>query len=151
MNIRRTVGHAAFAVLPTVLSVLVLVTTHRFRLELLGVGLPAGLLLGAVYQVGACMVLWGGAGSRLPLLVSGALWGVLATPFLARGAGGGVLLPAAIGDQAQYSGWIVQGLGMGIPFLAAALLSLPAVRRLSVARTAAAQARAREAQGARSS
>lgn len=150
MNIRRTVGHAAFAVLPTVLSVLVLVTVHRLTLDLLGITIPAGLLLCTVYQVMTCAFLWAVTGSRLPLAVSGALWGILATPFLGNGAGGGVLLPGVIGDQAQYSGWIVQGLGMGIPFLAAGLLSLPAVRRLEQARTGAREARARAEEGQRS-
>ena len=69
-------------------------------------------------------------GTRFPLLVLGALWGILATPFLGEGAGGGVLMPAEIAGQAQFSGWIVQGLGVGIPYLTALVITLaPRSRR----------------------
>jgi hypothetical protein len=118
---------AAMALVLTVVSVLLLITTHRMRLALGGVDLPVGLLFGGAFQILTCVFLYAATGSRLPLVVLGALWGLLAAPFLGRGAGGGVLLPAVIGEQAQFSGWIVQGLGVGIPFLVAAVITV--VRR----------------------
>lgn len=58
------------------------------------------------------------------MLVLGCLWGMLATPFLGESVGGGVLLPAMIGDVPQLSGWVIQGLGLAIPFLAAAVITV---------------------------
>lgn len=124
-------GQAALAILPTILSVLLMLTTHRLRLELGGVQLPVGLLFGAVYQTVTSIFLWSLTGSRLPVVVLGGLWGLAAMPFLGRGVGGGVLLPGVIGDQVQYSGWIVQLLGIGIPFLVAGILTLARIRELS--------------------
>lgn len=122
-------GQGAIAVLPAIISVLLMVTTHRWRVELGPVEIPAGLLLGAAYQVATCVFLWAMTASRMPLVVLGALWGLLATPFLGQGAGGGVLMPAVIGEQAQFSGWIVQALGFGIPFAAAGWITLRRRRR----------------------
>ena len=120
---------AAMAVVLAIISVLLLITTHRVELGLFGVQLPAGLVFGAVFQVVACVFLWSATGSRMPLVVLGSLWGLLATPFLGRGVGGGVLLPAEIAEQPQYSGWIVQILGIGIPFAIAALITLVRISR----------------------
>ena len=117
-------GQGAVAILPAIISVLLMITTHRLRVELGGVELPVGLLLGAAYQVLTCVFLWAVTVSRLPLVILGGLWGLLSMPFLGNGVGGGVLMPGALGEQPQYSGWIVQLLGVGIPFLAAGLLSL---------------------------
>jgi hypothetical protein len=120
-------GQAAMAVGLTVVSVLLLVTTHRLEVAVLGVDLPAGLLFGAAFQVVVCLFLWASTGTRFPLLVLGALWGLLAGPFLGEGAGGGVLMPAEIAGEVQLSGWVVQAIGIGIPFLVALALTL--VRR----------------------
>jgi hypothetical protein len=120
-------GQAAMAVVLTVVSVLLLVTTHRLEVAVLGVDLPAGLLFGAAFQVVVCLFLWASTGTRFPLLVLGALWGLLAGPFLGEGAGGGVLMPAEIAGEVQLSGWVVQAIGIGIPFLVALALTL--VRR----------------------
>lgn len=117
-------GQGAVAILPAIISVLLMITTHRLRVELGGIELPVGLLLGAAYQVLTCVFLWAVTASRLPLVILGGLWGLLSMPFLGNGVGGGVLMPGALGEQPQYSGWIVQLLGVGIPFLAAGLLSL---------------------------
>jgi hypothetical protein len=118
------IGQAAMAVVLTLVSVPLLLTTHRLELTVLGADLPAGLLFGAVFQVVVSLFLWAATGSRLPVLVLGALWGLVASPFLGRGAGGGVLLPAEIAGEAQLSGWIVQGIGIGIPFLVALAVTL---------------------------
>lgn len=115
---------AAMALVLAIVSVLLMLTTHRVELQLLGADLPVGLLFGAVFQVVACAFLWAATGSRLPLIVLGCLWGVLATPFLGEGAGGGVLLPAMLLDVPQYSGWIVQGIGLLVPFLVAGLITV---------------------------
>lgn len=118
---------AAMAVVLAIVSVLLMITTHRVELTVLGLDLPVGLLFGALFQVVTCVFLWAATGSRLPLLVLGCLWGVLAMPFLGEGVGGGVMMPAMLGTEPQYSGWIVQGLGLVIPFLIAGLITL--VRR----------------------
>jgi hypothetical protein len=127
----QRLGQAAMALLPAVLSVLLMVPTHRLRWEALGVDWPIGLLFGAAFQVVCCLFLYGVTGSRLPLVVLGSLWGILAMPFLGRGLGGGVMLPAVIGDQVQLSGWILQGLGIGIPFLVAGVITVQRVREAS--------------------
>lgn len=128
-SLSARLAQAAMAVVLTVISVLLLVTTHRLEITLLGVELPAGLLFGALFQVTTCGFLWAATGSRFPLLVLGCLWGVLAMPFLGESAGGGVLMPAVLGDVPQYSGWIVQGIGLVIPFLFAGMLTVARRRR----------------------
>ncbi|MGP9537640.1 hypothetical protein ACT3SP_06485 [Brachybacterium sp. AOP43-C2-M15] len=128
-SIGSRLSQAAMAVVLAVISVMLLLTTHRLEAGLLGVDLPVGLLFGAALQVVICLFLWAATGSRFPLLVLGCLWGVLAVPFLGEGVGGGVLLPAALGDQVQYSGWIVQGIGLVVPFAAAAAITLARRRR----------------------
>lgn len=123
-------AQAAMAIVLAIVSVLLMVATHRAEVTLAGIDLPAGLVLGAVLQVVISVFLWAATGTRFPLLVLGSLWGILATPFLGEGAGGGVLMPAEIAGQAQFSGWIVQGLGVGIPFLTALVITLaPRSRR----------------------
>ena len=124
ISLGARIGQAAMAVVLTLVSVPLLLTTHRLELTVLGADIPAGLLFGAVFQVVVSLFLWAATGSRLPVLVLGALWGLVASPFLGRGAGGGVLLPAEIAGEAQLSGWIVQGIGIGIPFLVALAVTL---------------------------
>ncbi|MBM7500020.1 hypothetical protein JOD52_000860 [Brachybacterium muris] len=126
-SLAARMSQVALAIVIAVLSVVLLVTTHRVRLALGGVDLPAGLLFGTAFQVTACVFLYAATGSRLPLVVLGSLWGLLAMPFLGRGVGGGVLFPAVIGDQVQLSGWIVQGIGVLLPFAMA--LVITALRR----------------------
>ena len=46
------------------------------------------------------------------------------TPGPGESVGGGVLLPAVIGGVPQITGWIVQGLGLVIPFLLAAVITV---------------------------
>lgn len=118
------ITQAVMALVLAVVSVLLLLTAHRLRIDVWGIGLPVGLLFGAAFQVVISLFLWASTGARLPLLVLGSLWGVLALPFLGEGAGGGVLLPAALGDQVQYAGWIVQAIGLGIPFAVAGAITL---------------------------
>lgn len=122
-------SQGALAIVVSVISVILLVTTHRMRHELGGVELPTGLLFGGLFQIAACVFLWASTGARLPLIVMGSLWGLLAVPFLGRGVGGGVLMPAVVGDQPQYSGWIVQLVGVGVPFATALLITLIRRRR----------------------
>src|SRR5699024_2111614 len=148
-------AQAAMAIVLAIVSVLLLLTTHRMQLAVRGAELPGGLLFGAAFQTRTCVLLWAATGARFPLLVLrcvwgevaayqpltrvfrgaatgsrfplrvlGCLWGVLATPFLGEGAGGGVLLPAVIADVPQLSGWIVQGIGLIIPFLVVGLLTV---------------------------
>ncbi|GAA1315606.1 MAG: hypothetical protein ACTIMA_13680 [Brachybacterium tyrofermentans] len=128
-SIPARILQVVMGVVLTVISVLLMITTHRMQLDVLGLDLPVGLLLGALFQIVACVFLYAATGARLPLLVLGGLWGLLAAPFLGNGAGGGVLMPAVIGDQPQYSGWIVQGLGIAIPFLALLAITLWRHRR----------------------
>lgn len=126
-SLAARMSQVALAVVIAILSVVLLVTTHRLRLALGWVDLPVGLLFGTAFQVTACVFLYAATGSRLPLVVVGSLWGLLAMPFLGRGVGGGVLFPAVIGDQVQLSGWIVQGIGVLLPFAMA--LVITALRR----------------------
>lgn len=123
-SLRARLAQAAMAIVLAIVSVLLMLTTHRMELSLLGAELPAGLVFGAVFQVVTCIFLWSATGSRFPLLVLGCLWGMLATPFLGKSVGGGVLLPAVIAGVPQLSGWIVQGLGIVIPFLLAAVITV---------------------------
>ncbi|MDN5899605.1 MAG: hypothetical protein L0H74_06000 [Brachybacterium sp.] len=118
-SLAARLAQAAMAIVLAIISVLLMLTTHRMQFGLFGFDVPAGLLFGAVFQVVTCVFLWSATGSRFPLLVLGCLWGMLATPFLGESVGGGVLLPAMIGDVPQLSGWVVQGLGLVIPFLIA--------------------------------
>ena len=117
-------GQAAMAVVLTIVSVPLLLTTHRVELAVLGADLSAGLLFGAAFQVVVSLFLWAATGTRFPVLVLGALWGLAAAPFLGQGAGGGVLLPAELAGQVQLSGWIVQGIGIGVPFLVVLAMTL---------------------------
>ena len=117
-------GQAAMAVVLTIVSVPLLLTTHRVELAVLGADLPAGLLFGAAFQVVVSLFLWAATGTRFPVLVLGALWGLAAAPFLGQGAGGGVLLPAELAGQVQLSGWIVQGIGIGVHFLVVLAMTL---------------------------
>lgn len=119
-SLAARLAQAAMAIVLAIISVLLMLTTHRMEVGLFGVDVPTGLLFGAVFQLVTCVFLWSATGSRFPLLVLGCLWGMLATPFLGESVGGGVLLPAVIGDVPQLSGWVVQGLGLAIPFLVAA-------------------------------
>ncbi|WP_394214467.1 hypothetical protein [Brachybacterium vulturis] len=123
-SLAARLAQAAMAIVLAIISVLLMLTTHRLELGMFGPEVPVGMLFGAVFQVVTCVFLWSATGSRFPLLVLGCLWGMLATPFLGRSVGGGVLLPAMIGDVPQLSGWIVQGLGIAIPFLAAAVITV---------------------------
>lgn len=116
------------AIVPAILSVALMTATHRLRLELGGVQLPAGLLFAAAYQLVTCLFLYAATGSRLPLVALGALWGMLVAPLSGRGAGGGVLMPAVIGEQVQYSGWVLQGLGVFGPFVVAGVITLLRLR-----------------------
>lgn len=123
-SISARVAQAVMGVVLAVISVLLMITTHRMELDLLGMELPAGLAFGTLFQLVACVFLYTATGSRLPLVVLGSLWPLLAIPFLGNGAGGGVLMPAVIAEQPQYSGWIVQGIGTAIPFLLALVITL---------------------------
>lgn len=123
-SLAARLAQAAMAIVLAIISVLLLLTTHRVELDLLGVAVPVGLLFGAVFQAITSVFLWAATGSRFPLLVLGSLWGILAMPFLGEGVGGGVMLPAVVADVPQLSGWIVQGLGLVIPFLVAGLITL---------------------------
>ncbi|WP_241237300.1 hypothetical protein [Brachybacterium saurashtrense] len=132
-SLAARLAQAAMAIVLAIVSVLLMLTTHRLSLDVLGAAIPVGLLFGALFQGVVCVFLWAATGARLPLLVLGCLWPVLAIPFLGEGVGGGVLLPAVIAGQVQLSGWIVQAIGVGVPFLVAALATV-ADRRRSRAR-----------------
>lgn len=115
------------------ISVLLLVTTHRLTVTVGGFGLPVGLLMGAVFQLAASLFLVASTGRRLPLIVLTAAWGTLVIPFAGNGAGGGVLMPGALGDQVQYQGWIVQLIGVGVPLAVLVVLWAVRMRRLLAA------------------
>lgn len=128
-SLAARLAQAAMAIVLTIISVLLLVTTHRLELAVLGLDIPAGLLFGAAFQAVTCVFLWAATGTRFPLLVVGCLWPVLAMPFLGESVGGGVMMPAMLGTVPQYSGWIVQGVGLLIPFLVVGLLTVARRRR----------------------
>lgn len=122
------------ALVLAVVSVLLMVTTHRVTLGVGGVPLPAGLALGAAFQLAASIFLLASTGRRLPLVVLTVAWGALGMVFAGQSAGGGVLMPAVIGDRPQYSGWAVQILGTLIPLLVLAAAWLGRIRRIARAR-----------------
>lgn len=128
-SLSARITQGIMGVVLTVLSVLLMLTTHRMQLSLGGVDLPVGLVFGGAFQVVTCVFLYSATGSRLPLVVVGSLWGLVALPFLGHGAGGGVLMPAELAGRLQLAGWIVQGLGVGIPFLAVLVITLWRRRR----------------------
>lgn len=103
-----------------VVSALLMVTTHRAGVDLLGVRVPTGLLLGAAFQVACCVFLLASMARLLPLLVLAATWCLAAAPFTGRSAGGGVVMPGSLGGHVQYQGWAVQILGVGIPLVVVA-------------------------------
>lgn len=124
------VSQAISAVVLAALSAALMITTHRVQVDLGGLALPAGLLIGAVFQTLVCLFLMASTGARFPILALSALWGLFAMPFLTRGVGGGVLIPAQIGGVAQYQGWVVQLLGVGIPLLFALGMTISSLRSI---------------------
>lgn len=122
------------AIVLAVISVLLLVTIHRLELPVAGIDLPIGLVMGAVFQLAALLFLVASTGRRLPLVVLTAAWGALVIPFSGNGAGGGVLMPGALGDQIQYQGWIVQLIGVGVPLLVLVVMWAVRMRTLLAAR-----------------
>lgn len=117
-------------------SLALMISTHRVHVDLFTISWPVGLVFGAVLQLAASIFLLSSGGSRLPLLVFLIAWGMGTALFAGTGAGGGVLMPAVIEDRIQFSGWIVQGLGILIPL---AVLGVDLVLRLR--RTAPRRAR----------
>lgn len=127
--LRELIVGAVFSAVIAVISVLVMVTVHRHTVPLGGAHLPTGLLLGACFQIAASVLVWSVTGARASLVVLAAVWGLAVMPFAGRGAGGGILMPAVLGEQVQYSGVIVQLIGVGVPFAVLAVISLSARRR----------------------
>ncbi|WP_193636288.1 hypothetical protein [Brachybacterium subflavum] len=116
-SIAARISQVVAAIVVAVVSVLLLVTMHRLQLTIAGVDLPVGLVFGAVFQFAASTFLWAATGARLPVVVLGCIWGLMVLPFAGTSPGGGVLMPAVIAQKAQISGWIVQGIGIVVPFV----------------------------------
>ena len=57
-SLSARITQAVMALVLTVVSVLMLVTTHRFEFELLGVEIPAGLLFGALFTMAGALQFW---------------------------------------------------------------------------------------------
>lgn len=127
-------GGMLMTALIAVVSVLLMVTVHRHTVELGGIDWPTGLLLGAAFQLAASLFVWATTGTRIALVVLAAVWGLAVMPLTGPGVGGGVLMPAVVGDQMQYSGYAVQLLGVGIPFVVLAVITV--LRRLRRGRPA---------------
>jgi hypothetical protein len=123
------VGQVVLALILTVVSVLVLVPVHRLSLDVAGVAVPAGLVFAVLFQIVASVFLWASTGSRLPILLLGCLWGLAVIPFAGSGAGGGALLPAALGEQLQVSSYLIQGIGVLVPLLVALVITLVGRRK----------------------
>ncbi|WP_058235415.1 hypothetical protein [Devriesea agamarum] len=118
------------------LSVTFMVLIHRSSVDILGVTIPLGLIIGAVFQLFTALFLGMATGHKLPLVVHGVVWGLLFMPFSGPGLGGGVLIPASIQDVFQWQAIAVQVLGLGIPFGAAALMWVRAIHRIQRQRRA---------------
>lgn len=116
-SISARISQVIAAIVVAVVSVLLLVTMHRLELTVAGIDLPVGLVFGAVFQFAAATFLWAATGARLPVVVLGCVWGLMVLPFAGTSPGGGVLMPAVIAQKAQISGWIVQGIGIVVPFV----------------------------------
>jgi hypothetical protein len=111
------IGQLVLAVVVCAVSLFLLIPLHRVGIDLGGVQLPVGLAFGLVLQVVASVFLWAATGAYLPVIVLACLWGIGVMPFAGNGAGGGVLMPAALGDRLQLQGWVVQGIGVLVPFV----------------------------------
>ncbi|UYG16831.1 hypothetical protein BRM3_14715 [Brachybacterium huguangmaarense] len=136
-DLASRVAQVVAAIVLAAVSVLLMVTTHRTTAEVAGVDLPVGLVLGGAFQLAASVFLLAATGRRLPLVVLAFVWALLVIPFAGTGAGGGVLMPGSIAGRAQFSGWIVQFLGVGIPLVLAAIVWVRRIRRLTRARRGA--------------
>lgn len=126
---RDLLGGMLLTALLAVISVLLMVTVHRHTVELGGIDWPTGLLLGAAFQLAASLFVWATTGTRIALVVLAAVWGIAVMPLTGPGVGGGVLMPAVVGDQMQYSGYAVQLLGVGIPFAVLGVITVQRRRR----------------------
>lgn len=115
-SIAARASQVVAAIVVAVVSVLLLVTMHRLEVSVGGIHLPVGLVFGAVFQFAASTFLWAATGARLPVVVLGCVWGLMVLPFAGTSPGGGVLMPAVIAQRTQISGWIVQGIGIAVPF-----------------------------------
>lgn len=118
-----------------IISILLVIPAHRLSLDAGGVPIPLGLILGALFQLLASVALWATTGSRLPTLVFGCVWGLLAIPFAGAGRGGGLLMPATIAGQAQYSGLLIQAIGVFVPLAVVAALTVLRARELMAQRS----------------
>jgi hypothetical protein len=109
-------GQLVLAVVLCAVSLFLLIPLHRFSIDLGGAHLPVGLLFALVFQVVVSVFLWAATGAYLPVIVLACLWGLGVMPFAGNGAGGGVLMPAALGDRIQLQGWVIQAIGVLVPF-----------------------------------
>ncbi len=130
-DLASRVAQVIAAIVLAAVSVLLMVTTHRTTAEVVGLELPVGLVLGGAFQLAASVFLLAATGRRLPLVVLAVGWALLVIPFAGTGAGGGVMMPGSIAGTAQYSGWIVQILGVGIPLVLAAVVWVRRIGRLT--------------------
>ncbi|CAM4124942.1 MULTISPECIES: hypothetical protein [Helcobacillus] len=115
-----------------VLSAFVLIGMHRVSAEIGGVTVPWGLAFGALFQVVACVLVVAWFDAKLPLIILAAVFALLALMFSGPSPGGGILMPAEVNGEAQYSGWLIQLIGVLIPLIAAAGLwavQIAALRR----------------------
>lgn len=118
------------ALVLAVVSVLLMITLHRFTVVTGGVTIPLGLIMGGLFQLAASVFLLSATGRRMPLVVLAGAWAALAMVFAGSSAGGGVLMPGQIGGAVQYQGWIVQALGVGIPLVVLAAAWVARMRAL---------------------
>ena len=113
-----------------VLAALVLVGMHRVSADIGGVSVPWGLLFGAVFMIVASVLLTAWFEAKLPLGMLAFVFALLALLFAGESPGGGVLMPAQIAGEKQWTGWAVQIIGVAIPLVAAGIVWVRQIRSL---------------------
>ncbi len=112
------------------LTAFVLVGMHRVSADIGGVSIPWGLLFGAVFMAVASILLTAWFEAKLPLGILALVFAMLALMFAGQSPGGGVLMPAQVAGQVQWTGWAVQLIGVLIPLAAAGLVWMRQIRAL---------------------
>lgn len=129
ISLRQIAGTVVVSAIVAVLSVMFMVTVHRHELGVGPYELPTGMIMAVTFQIAASIFVWATSGTRSSMIVLASVWGIAMLPFAGRGRGGGVLMPAVVEDQPQYSGVLLQLLGVAIPFIVLFFVSRYETRR----------------------
>lgn len=129
------VSEIALAAVLAVVSALFMVTCHRVTHDIAGVQVLTGLAAGMLMQFACCVLLLTTTGRRFGLVVLAVVWALVVLPFAGQGAGGSVLMPAALAGDTQLRSWAAQISGVLIPCLVLVVLWIGRMRTLVRARS----------------